>query len=126
MTTVKPTEAELSILNVLWTRGPSTVRDVLERLAREREKEVGYTTVLKLLQIMTDKGLVLRDDAARSHVYRAVYPKEATQRLLLTDLLERAFAGSASQLVLQALHTQKASPEELAAIRALLDSLEDA
>ena len=118
----KPTEAELSILNILWQQGPSTVRQVQEVLSQE--KEVGYTTALKLLQIMTDKGLVVRDESNRSHVYAAAQPQQKTQRRLVDDLLERAFAGSASQLVLQALSTQKASPQELEEIRALLDELE--
>lgn len=118
----KPTEAELELLNSLWDLGPSTVRRVKEHIAKD--KEVGYTTVLKLLQIMTDKGLVTRDESARGHVYKAAYPKQETQRQLVGDLLERAFAGSASKLVLQALHAKPASAKELADIRALLDELE--
>lgn len=118
----KPTEAELKLLRTLWEVGPSTVRRVKEHLAEE--KEIGYTTVLKLLQIMTDKGLVTRDESARSHVYKAVYSKEATQRQLVGDLLEKAFAGSATKLVLQALDTKPATAKEIADIRALLDELE--
>ncbi len=118
----KPTEAELTVLQVLWSRGPSTVREVLEGL--ESAKAVGYTTVLKTLQIMSDKGLVLRDTDERSHVYRAQLPQEETQRQLLEDLLERAFNGSASRLVLQALAGRRASKRELADIRRLLDDLE--
>ncbi len=118
----KPTEAELTVLQVLWSRGPSTVREVLEGL--ESAKAVGYTTVLKTLQIMSDKGLVLRDTGERSHVYRAQLPQEETQRQLLEDLLERAFNGSASRLVLQALAGKRASKGELADIRRLLDDLE--
>ena len=113
----KPTDAELGILNVLWTRGPSTVRQVAEVLGRE----AGYTTVLKLLQIMTEKQLVVRDETARTHVYQAAYTEDQTQRQLVTDLLDRAFGGSAAKLVLQALASNKASPEELAEIRKLLD-----
>ena len=113
----KPTDAELGILNVLWTRGPSTVRQVAEALGRE----AGYTTVLKLLQIMTEKQLVVRDESARTHVYQAAYTADQTQRQLVNDLLERAFGGSAAKLVLQALSSNKASPEELAEIRKLLD-----
>ena len=113
----KPTDAELGILNVLWSRGPSTVRQVAETLGRE----AGYTTVLKLLQIMTEKQLVVRDETARTHVYRAAFTEDQTQRQLVSDLLERAFGGSAAKLVLQALSTNKASPEELAEIRQLLD-----
>jgi len=121
--TPKPTEAELGILNVLWTHGPSTVREVQTRLSAT--KEVGYTTALKLLQIMTDKGLVTRDESRRSHVYQAAYRQEVTQRQLVNDLLNRAFAGSAGKLVLQALSSERASAEELEEIRRLLDELEE-
>jgi predicted transcriptional regulator len=113
----KPTDAELAILRVLWERGPSTVRQVAEVLGRE----TGYTTVLKLLQIMTEKGLVARDESERTHVYEAASTEDQTQRQLVSDLLDRAFGGSAAKLVLQALAARKASPEELAAIRKLLD-----
>jgi predicted transcriptional regulator len=112
----KPTDAELAILTVLWSRGPSTVRQIAEDMGRE----AGYTTILKLLQIMTEKRLVVRDEAARTHVYAAAYTQEQTQRQLITDLLDRAFDGSAAKLVLQALTASKASPEELAEIRKLL------
>ena len=118
----KPTEAELAILRVLWERGPSTVRDVQEVL--EDQRGTGYTTALKLLQIMTDKGLVRRDDRQRTHVYEAVLPAEATQRQLVRDLLDRAFGGSARQLVMQALSAERASKADLAEIRKLLDELE--
>ena len=113
----KPTDAELAILRVLWTRGPSTVRDVAEALGRQG----AYTTVLKLLQIMTDTRLVKRDDAARSHVYEAAYSEDQTQKQLVADLLRRAFDGSAAKLVLQALASGDASSEEIAEIRKLLD-----
>ncbi|SRR5258708_3786658 len=113
----KPTDAELGILNVLWMRGPSTVRQVAEALGRE----AGYTTVLKLLQIMTEKQLVVRDETARTHIYQAAFTEDQTQRQLVSDLLDRAFGGSAAKLVLQALASNKASPEELAEIRKLLD-----
>lgn len=119
---VKPTEAELAILRVLWDRGPSTVREVTEALHDERG--TGYTTALKLLQIMTEKGLVRRDDSARSHVYQASVPAATTQRQLVGDLLDKVFGGSARQLVVQALSAKRASPEELAEIRKLLDQLE--
>jgi predicted transcriptional regulator len=119
----KPTEAELAILRVLWDRGPSTVRDVQQAL--EAERGTGYTTALKLLQIMTEKGLVRRDDRQRTHVYEAVLPAEATQRQLLRDLLDRAFGGSARQLVMQALSAERASKADLAEIRKLLDELEN-
>ena len=116
----RPTDAELSILRVLWTRGPSTVRQVLDALTEERA--TGYTTVLKLLQIMTEKRLVSRDESDRTHVYRAQLSEAATQRQLLDDLMERAFGGSATQLVMRALSDRKASPAELAEIRRLLDA----
>ena len=114
----KPTDGELAILRVLWTRGPSTVRQIGETLGRE----VGYTTVLKLLQIMTEKQLVVRDESARTHIYAPAYTEDQTQRQLVTDLMDRAFDGSAAKLVLQALSSTKASPEELAEIKKLLDS----
>jgi len=114
----RPTDAELAILRVLWARGPSTVRQVAEVMGRE----TGYTTVLKLMQIMTEKRLVRRDEAERTHVYEAAYTEDQTQRHLVSDLLDRVFDGSAAKLVLQALAAGKASPEELAEIRQLLDS----
>jgi predicted transcriptional regulator len=114
--TRKPTDAELAILRVLWARGASTVREVATAMRREG----AYTTVLKLLQIMTEKGLVDRDVATRTHVYTAASTEDQTQRQLVTDLLDRVFDGSATKLVLQALAATKASPEELAEIRDLL------
>lgn len=116
----KPTDAELAILRVLWERGPSTVRQVYEVLSADRA--LAYTTTLKLLQIMTDKGLVLREEDARSHVYRARYGEDETQRRLVGDLLDRAFGGSAAKLVMQALASKRASAEELREIRRLLDA----
>ncbi len=118
----RPTDAELAILRVLWRRGPSTVRQVQEVLGAE--KPTGYTTVLKLMQIMTEKGLVTRDESRRTHVYRARRSAEKTQQQLVGDLLERAFEGSAQRLVMQALSSKKVTPEELAQIRALLDQME--
>lgn len=118
----QPTAGELAILRVLWRRGACTVRDVLEQLNRDRP--TGYTTVLKLLQIMIDKGLVRRDETQRTHVYKAAGSEEQTQRQLVKDLLDRAFGGSAQKLVLQALSARKASPKEIAQIRELLDGLE--
>lgn len=117
-----PTNAELDILRVLWRRGPSTVREVLDELGERRP--VGYTTVLKLLQIMTDKRLVTRDAATRTHVYTPAVSEATTQRRLVSDLMHRAFGGSARDLVLQALSGRQAPPEELDAIRRLLDDLE--
>jgi BlaI family penicillinase repressor len=113
----RPTDAELAILRVLWSRGPSTVRQI----AAEMRREGAYTTVLKLLQIMTEKGLVARDEARRSHVYAAAYSEDHTQKQLVGDLLARAFDGSAAKLVLHALEAGSASPEEIADIRKLLD-----
>ena len=118
----KPTDAELAILRVLWQRGPSTVREVHEALSRDRD--TGYTTVLKFLQIMTEKGLVTRDDSVRAHTYRPLLSEEQTQRTLVGDLLDRAFGGSAEKLVLHALTARETSAEELAQVRRLLDKLE--
>lgn len=118
----KPTDAELAILRVLWQRGPSTVRSVMETL--NRTQETGYTTVLKLLQIMTEKGLVQRDEAGASHVYEPTRPEHETQQQLVRHLLDRAFGGSAPALVMQALAAKPASAAELAEIRTLLARLE--
>jgi BlaI family transcriptional regulator, penicillinase repressor len=118
-TTPQPTPAELGILTVLWQRGPSTVREVHEQL----DSAVGYTTVLKLLQIMTVKRLVTREEAGRTHVYEAAATEESTQRRMVTDLVDRAFGGSALRLVVQALATKPATPEELEEIRRLLDDM---
>ena len=121
--TPRPTEAELEILGSLWKQGPSTVRAVHDAIAGSRP--VGYTTVLKLLQIMAEKGLVRRDETERAHVYAASASAGRTQRRLVADLLDRAFAGSAARLVQQALSSRRASPEEIANIRRLLDHMED-
>ena len=118
----RPTDAELAILRVLWERGPSTVRDVHDDL--NRHSATGYTTVLKLLQIMTEKGLVIRDETQRAHIYEARHSEQKTQRQLLSDLADRAFGGSAAKLVMQALSGRKANSDELNAIRDLLDRLE--
>jgi BlaI family penicillinase repressor len=118
----RPTDAELAILRVLWERGPSTVRQVHEAQAADRP--TAYTTTLKLLQIMTEKGHVQRDERDRTHVYSAGATQEQTQRQLLQDLLDRAFGGSATTLVMQALSSRKASRHELAEIRRLLDERE--
>lgn len=119
MKTPRPTDAELGILRVLWERGPSTVRQVHDILTRDRP--TAYTTALKLLQIMTDKGLVQRDEAERTHIYQARLSEEQTQRQLIRDLLDRAFGGSSTKLVMQALAAKRASAEELTEIRRLLD-----
>jgi BlaI family transcriptional regulator, penicillinase repressor len=118
----RPTDAELDILRVLWERGPATVREVQEALDElERRRPAGYTTVLKQLQIMTEKGLVERDESGRAHVYRASLAREATETQLVGDLLDRAFGGSASRLVMRALASTPASEEEIREIRRLLE-----
>lgn len=115
----RPTEAELELLQILWQKEPATVREIHDALNQERLS--GYTTVLKLLQIMTTKGLVVRDEANRAHVYRATFTQDAMQSRLLRDLSNRLFAGSAAQLALHALSMEAASDDELAEIRAILD-----
>ncbi len=118
----RPTDAELEILTVLWTSGPSTVREVHEEINRRRPTQ--YTTVLKQLQIMATKNLVQRDEQQRAHVYKAAQPREWTQQQLAGDLLTRAFGGSARNLLMGALSAHRTSPEELAEIRRLLDDYE--
>jgi len=133
----RPTDGELAILNVLWDRGPSTVREVHEALAARkppggaagrsgapRPGARGYTSVLKVMQIMTDKGLLRRDEAERSHVYRPAVPRERTQRQIVGQLLDRVFGGSARTLVMHALSAKPTTPEELADIRRLIDDFE--
>jgi predicted transcriptional regulator len=117
-----PTTSELEILQVLWEHGPSTVGFVNEQL--NEKKRVGYTTTLKLMQIMTEKGLVRRNKSQRAHVYFAGVSSEQTEKQLVSGLIDRAFRGSASRLVMQALSTRKASDEELDEIRRLLDEIE--
>ena len=117
----RPTEAELAILQVLWGRGPSTVREVHEALAHRGS---GYTTTLKLLQIMTEKHLVDRDESSRSHIYRARLEQRSAERRMVRDLLDTAFGGSAARLVASALADRRASSQELSEIRALLDAAE--
>lgn len=119
----RPTDAELAILRVLWQRGPATVREVHEDLSGTQD--TGYTTVLKILQIMTEKGLVTRDESQRAHVYSTRESEQRTQRRLLGDLVDRAFGGSPARLVMQALSDTKASAEELIAIRELIRKMED-
>jgi Predicted transcriptional regulator len=118
----KPTAAELQILQVLWERGPSTVRDVHDAL--QAEKALGYTTVLKLMQIMTTKGLVRRDENQRAHVYEAQQPAEKTKRQFAADMLERVFDGSARELMLHALAAQRSTRQEIEELRSLLDEHE--
>jgi BlaI family transcriptional regulator, penicillinase repressor len=120
--TVKPTNAELDVLRVLWERGPSTVRDVYAVLSEN--KELAYTTTLKTLQLMCEKGLVTCDRTHRSHVYAPTVPREQTQRKLVGDLLARGFGGSLGTFVLQALSAKRATPKELAEVRNLLEDYE--
>lgn len=119
----RPTESEVEILSLLWTNGPSTVREVHTRLKDSRD--VGYTTVLKLMQIMFEKGLLIRDESNRSHIYRPRQKAEKTQKSLVKHMLTRVFSGSVENLIVQALSAKKATPEELAEIRRMLDELED-
>jgi BlaI family penicillinase repressor len=116
----RPTEAELELLRILWEKEPATVRDIYDAL--DVRRVVGYTTVLKLMQIMTTKGLVVRDEANRAHVYRAAVSQDETQNEILKDLSMRLFSGSSAQLALHALALEPASADELDAIRALIDS----
>ena len=118
----QPTDAEVAILQVLWAEGPSTVRAVQNVLEKERGTQ--YTTTLKLMQIMLEKGLVSRDESGHAHIYRAAVTRNKTQRQLVGQLLDKVFDGSASQLVMQALSSRRSSPEELAEIRKLIDKLE--
>lgn len=120
---IKPTGAELEILQILWTLGAGTVKDINEEI--NKRKETGYTTTLKTLQIMFDKGLVFREKEGRSHIYKAAYRKEETQQALLDKVLESAFGGSAGKLVMQALGNKKTSKEELQQIKDLIKKLEE-
>lgn len=119
-----PTDTELEILQLLWDSGPSSVREVLAAMRQKRQTPVGYTTALKMLQVMTEKELVGRDETRRPQLYRAHLPREQTQRQLVSDLLERAFGGSAKHLIMQALATKEASEDELAQVEKFLDKLE--
>ncbi|HOW44964.1 MAG TPA: BlaI/MecI/CopY family transcriptional regulator [Candidatus Aminicenantes bacterium] len=126
---IKPTAAELEVLNVLWAHGPSTVRFVNDKLNEEKvpksgSQSVGYTTTLKIMQIMAEKGLLKRDESQRSHLYGVALPQARVQKALLDRLLETAFGGSALKLVMQALGGRKATPEEISRIRELLDNME--
>ena len=120
--TAKPTASELEILQILWNRGPSTVREVHEALAEK--KPLGYTSVLKLMQIMTAKGTVRRNEEQRAHVYEAVQPAEKTKRQLAADVLQRVFDGSASELMMHALSGRKGSKQEIEELRRMLDEYE--
>lgn len=120
--TKHPTDAELDVLRVLWDRGPSTVRDVFLVLSAKRN--LGYTSILKVMQIMFEKELVVRDDSQRSHVYRAKIKREATQRKLVGVLADKMFDGAMDQLVLQALNARKLKGDEIAEVRRLLDQMD--
>jgi len=119
-----PTASELEILQIIWQRGPSTVREVYKTMAAH--KDIGYSTVLKFMQIMTDKGTLVRDERVRPQVYRPARPQHDTQRGIIRDLVVRAFGGSSASLVMQALSDRRATPEERRQIRALLDDLDRA
>ena len=119
----RPTDGELEILRVLWREGPSTVRDVHSILSKAKPG-TGYTTVLKLMQIMADKDLVSRDEKNKAHIYSPRIREDQTQKQMVGDLLDRVFGGSAARMVMQALATKKANPQELAEIRHMLDEFE--
>jgi predicted transcriptional regulator len=119
----RPTDRQLSILQILWDKGPSTVRQVNEVM--NKNENIGYTTTLKLMQIMTDKGLLRRDDSQFKHVYKPALTEEKAQKQLVGDLLDKAFSGSAEKLVMRALSAKKVSAKELAGIRKMLDEYKD-
>lgn len=121
---LKPTNSELEILTILWKKGERTVRDVNEELSGDKEVEVGYTTTLKLMQIMHEKGLVERDTSSRTHVYKALVSQVKTSQNLLDTMIDTVFNGSAAQLVMQALSNKKSSKEEIEMIRKYIDELE--
>ena len=121
---VKPTEAELDILHILWADGAQSVRYINDKLNEQRDPSVGYTTTLKTMQVMNEKGLLVRDDSARSHIYNAAIPQTETQRNLVNHFVESAFKGSAMQLVMEALGNHNASNDELAEIKALIEQME--
>ncbi len=120
---IKPTESELDILQILWQHDTCTVREVNEELSKIKQTEIGYTTTLKLMQLMHEKGLVERDATNRTHIYKALLNQKKTQKNLVNKLINSAFNGSASQLVMQALSDHQSSPEELDAIKKYLDQL---
>ena len=124
MTVLKPTEAELEILQVLWREGPGSVR-MVNNLIRNTKPDVGYTTTLKLMQIMTDKGLLVRDDSEFKHVFKPAVSAESTEKQIVGDMLDKVFSGSAERMVMRALSTKQVSAEELKKIRQLLDQMEE-
>lgn len=121
----KPTDSELEILQVLWQKGSCTVREVNEILNQSRGGEVGYTTTLKIMQIMYEKGLIGRDDSSKTHIYSAIVKEEDTQKQLLDRFMDSVFKGSAMKMVMQALGNQKTTPEELAEIKKLIEEMEN-
>ena len=121
---IRPTDSELEILQLLWKQGPSTVREINDLLNTDQDKNTGYTTTLKIMQIMFEKGLVTRDDSQRTHIYTAAVREGKIQSALLDRFLNAAYKGSASKLALQLLGNHKTTPDELAAIKALIDQLE--
>lgn len=121
---IKPTESELEILQILWKKGPATVREINDQLNDGQDKSTGYTTTLKIMQIMYEKGLLLRDDSQRTHIYTAAVREGKIQTAMLDRFLNAAYAGSASKLAMHLLGNHRTTPEELAAIKALIDQLE--
>jgi len=121
---IRPTESELEILQILWKKGPATVREINDLLSNDQDKTIGYTTTLKIMQIMYEKGLLLRDDSQRTHIYTAAVREGKIQSALLDRFLNAAYKGSASKLALQLLGNHETTPDELAAIKALIDQLE--
>jgi len=122
---IKPTESELEILQILWQRGNRTVREVNEELNKSRGGEVGYTTTLKIMQIMHEKGLIGRDDSAKTHIFTAIAIEKDTQKQLLDRFMDSVFKGSAMKMVMQALGNEKTTPEEIAEIKKLIDEMEN-
>lgn len=121
---IKPTNSELEILQILWKKGQCTVREVNEELAEIKNTDIGYTTTLKLMQIMHDKGLLERDASIRTHIYKALLSQAKTSQSLLRNFIETVYSGSATQLIMQALGDRKSSPEEIRKIKAYLEELE--
>ncbi len=124
MSAPRPTESELSILGILWEHGPLRVREVTEHLSRDKGEEVGYTTALKLLQIMHEKGLVTRDESQRSHVYKPAHAQRKIQKQVIRSVADRIFGGATAELAMQAFSARKAKPGEIQQMRELLDKLE--
>jgi predicted transcriptional regulator len=122
---IKPTESELEILQLLWQKGNCTVREINEELSKKKESEIGYTTTLKTMQIMHEKGLISRDDAAKTHIFTAVATESDTQKQLLDRFMDSVFRGSAMKMVMQALGNQHTTAEEIAEIKKLIDEIEN-